>query len=330
MSETIMNDAILEIKELKTYFPVKKSKGETLYVKAVDGVNLTVNKGEIMGLVGESGSGKSTIAYTVMGMYQPTAGEIIFQGKNIGTASGRRPLSLKKDLQIVFQDPGSSLNGQQSIRQILELPLKVHKIAGNSGMEKKLVELLETVELPAYYMYKTPGAVGGGERQMVSIARALASNPKFIILDEPTSALDVSIQAKIINMLMKLQQEQELTYLFITHDLSLMRNIATRVAIMYLGKVCEIAQTGDFFKNPLHPYTQMLLSSIPVISEEEEKLKPDKVVSTGEIPSPVNIPPGCSFHLRCSRCMDICTKIDPVMQEIRPGHFVRCHACNKA
>lgn len=325
-----MSEAILTIKELKTYFPVKKSKGETLYVKAVDGVNLTVNKGEIMGLVGESGSGKSTIAYTLMGMYQPTAGEIIFQGKNIGVPSGQRSLSLKKDLQIVFQDPGSSLNGQQSIRQILELPLKVHKIAGSRDMEQTVIKLLETVELPAYYMYKTPGAVGGGERQMVSIARALASNPKFVILDEPTSALDVSIQAKIINMLMKLQQDQELTYLFITHDLSLMRNIATRVAIMYLGKICEIAHTGDFFKNPLHPYTQMLLSSIPVISEEEEKLKPAKVISTGEIPSPVNIPPGCSFHLRCPLCMDICAKIDPIMQETSSGHFVRCHACKES
>jgi peptide/nickel transport system ATP-binding protein len=325
-----MSEAIMEIKELKTYFPVKNNKGKTLFVKAVDGVNLTINKGEVMGLVGESGSGKSTIAYTVMGMYQPTAGEIIFQGRNIGTASGKRPLSLKKDLQIVFQDPGSSLNGQQTIKQILELPLKVHKIGGRSNLENKVIELLEKVELPPYYMYKTPGAVGGGERQMVSIARALASNPKFIILDEPTSALDVSIQAKIINMLMKLQQEQELTYLFITHDLSLMRNIATRVAIMYLGKVCEIARTGDFFKDPFHPYTQMLLSSIPVLSEQEEELKPAKVVSTGEIPSPVNIPPGCSFHLRCPRKMDICSQVDPVMEEVTPGHFVRCHACNKA
>ncbi|HHT63438.1 MAG: ABC transporter ATP-binding protein [Bacillota bacterium] len=324
-----MSEAILDIKGLKTYFPVKK-KGETLFVKAVDGVDLTIKKGEVMGLVGESGSGKSTIAYTVMGMYQPTAGEIIFQGQNIATASSKRPLSLKKDLQIVFQDPGSSLNGQQNIRQILELPLRVHKIVSKSEMEKKIVELLKTVELPAYYMYKTPWAVGGGERQMVSIARALASNPKFIILDEPTSALDVSIQAKIINMLMKLQHEQELTYLFITHDLSLMRNIATRVAIMYLGKVCEIADTGEFFKNPLHPYTQMLLSSIPVISEEEERLKPAKVVSTGEIPSPVNVPPGCSFHLRCPQRMDICSKMDPVMQEAAPGHYVRCHACQKA
>jgi len=322
-----MNDVILSIKDLKTYFPVHKSKGQMVYVKAVDQVNLDINQGEIMGLVGESGSGKSTIAYTLMGMYKPVGGEIIFQGQNINVLNNKRPLSLKKNLQIVFQDPGSSLNGQHNIRQILELPLKVHKIVPKEELSDRVSELLQMVELSPAYMYKTPGAIGGGERQMVSIARALACNPKFVILDEPTSALDVSIQAKIINMLIKLQQKRQLTYLFITHDLSLMRNIATRVAIMYLGKVCEIAKTGDFFKNPLHPYTNMLLSSIPVISDEEEELRPKKIVSSGEIPSPVNIPPGCSFHMRCPLRMEICSQIDPVMQEMTPGHFVRCHAC---
>ncbi|ATW25017.1 ABC transporter ATP-binding protein [Candidatus Formimonas warabiya] len=322
-----MSEVILSIKDLKTYFPVNRAQG--VYVKAVDQVSLDVKKGEILGLVGESGSGKSTIAYTVMGMYQPTGGEIQFQGQKINMPSDKRPLALKKALQIVFQDPGSSLNGHQNIRQILELPLRVHQIVPKSEMEKKIVEILHNVELSSNYLYKSPGAIGGGERQMVSIARALASNPAFVILDEPTSALDVSIQAKIINMLLKLQKEQQLTYLFITHDLSLMRNIATRIAIMYLGKVCEIADTGEFFKKPLHPYTKMLLSSIPVISEEEEALKPEKVVSTGEIPSPVNIPPGCSFHLRCPWKRDICSVTDPVMQEASPGHFVRCHACQE-
>lgn len=322
-----MGDVILSIKDLKTYFPVHKFKGQMVYVKAVDQVNLDIKQGEIMGLVGESGSGKSTIAYTVMGMYKPMGGEIIFQGQNINVLKEKRPLSLKKDLQIIFQDPGSSLNGQQNIRQILELPLKVHKIVPKEKLLGRVAELLQMVELSPAYMYKTPGAIGGGERQMISIARALACNPKFVILDEPTSALDVSIQAKIINMLLKLQQKRQLTYLFITHDLSLMRNIATRVAIMYLGKVCEIAKTGDFFKNPLHPYTNMLLSSIPVISDEEEELRPKKIVSSGEIPSPVNIPPGCSFHMRCPLRMEICSQIDPVMQEMTPDHFVRCHAC---
>jgi peptide/nickel transport system ATP-binding protein len=185
------------------------------------------------------------------------------------------------------------------------------------------------VELPSDYMYKYPQAIGGGERQIVAIARALATNPSFVVLDEPTSALDVSVQAKIINLLLQLQKELHLTYMFITHDLSLMRNMASRVAIMYLGKICEVAQTVTFFSKPLHPYTRMLLSSIPVVSKEEESLKPKKVISEGEIPSPVNIPPGCSFHLRCPEKMDICVKDDPEMVEYEPGHFVRCHLWKK-
>ena len=196
-------------------------------------------------------------------------------------------------------------------------------------MEKRVTQILRTVELSPAYMYKTPGSMGGGERQMISIARALATDPSFVILDEPTSALDVSIQAQIINMLLRLQEKNNLTYLFITHDLSLMRNIATRVAIMYLGKICEMASTHEFFETPYHPYTKMLLSSIPVVSVEEEKLRPEKVTSTGEIPSPTNIPTGCSFHLRCPNKMDLCTYDDPVMTEVTPGHYVRCHLYNK-
>jgi peptide/nickel transport system ATP-binding protein len=311
---------------LKKYFPVSRSIGKQVYVKAIDSVNLTVNTGEVMGLVGESGSGKSTLAYTVMGMYEPTGGQVFFQDRDISMSSHKRPLSLKKDLQIVFQDPGSSLNPSQSIRQIMELPLRVHQVVDKQQMERRVAELLQMVELPPSYMYKSPASMGGGERQMVAIARALATNPTFMVLDEPTSALDVSIQAKIINMLLKLQQERQLTYLFITHDLSLMRNIATRVAIMYLGKICEMADTVEFFKNPLHPYTRMLLSSIPVVSAEEEALKPQKIVSTGEIPSPVNVPPGCSFHLRCSEKTELCTLEDPAMMEVSPGSYVRCHA----
>jgi peptide/nickel transport system ATP-binding protein len=184
---------------------------------------------------------------------------------------------------------------------------------------------MEMVELPVDFIYKSPSAIGGGERQMIAIARALATDPSFIVLDEPTSALDVSVQAKIINKLMELQKELNLTYMFITHDLSLMRNMASRVAIMYLGKICEIAPTAEFFSRPLHPYTQMLLSSIPVVSEQEETLKPKKIVSTGEIPSPVNIPPGCSFHMRCTRKMEICSRSDPCIVTLDANHEVRCH-----
>ncbi|MDR1603728.1 MAG: ABC transporter ATP-binding protein [Gracilibacteraceae bacterium] len=316
-------DPILQIRSLKQYFPLGKKGGQRLFVKAVDDVSLDIGRGEILGLVGESGSGKSTLAYSVVGLYRPSAGQILFEGEKIGA---RRPLPLRKDIQIVFQDPGSSLNPRQTIGEILELPLKVHFPALKSGERQKRVrELLQMVELPAAYAWKTPGAIGSGEKQMAAIARALAPGPKFIILDEPTSALDVSIQAKIINMLLRLRREHNLTYLFITHDLSLMRNIATRVIILYLGRVAEIAGTEDFFRRPTHPYTQMLLSSIPVLGAEDEALKPARILSQGEIPSPVNLPTGCSFHQRCHAVLDRCPGDDPSLRQIGAEHWVRCH-----
>ena len=316
-----MKSEILRLQNLKQYFPV----GRNQFVRAVDGVNLSINEGEVMGLVGESGSGKSTIAYTVMGMYRQTDGEIIFNGQTITKKQKKRGKSFRREAQIVFQDPGSSLNPHQDVRQILSLPLKVHKIVPKNQIEDKIVEILEMVELPPDFMYKSPNSIGGGERQLVSIARALCSNPKFIVLDEPTSSLDVSIQAKILNMLLKLHHDKKLTYMFITHDMGVMRNISTKIAIMYLGKICEIAPTKTFYDTPLHPYTQMLLSAIPVISEEEEALKPKRIRSEGEIPSPVNLPSGCSFHTRCTFKSEICMKDDPEMKEVEPGHFVRCH-----
>ncbi len=316
-----MNNEILTVKNLKTYFMIDKSK--KTYVRAVDDVSFSINEGELVALVGESGSGKSTIAYTIMGMNDTSGGDIIFDGQSI--VGNKRSFDFKKKAQIVFQDPGSSLNSYHDVKEILSLPLKVHKVVENNKIDKKIGEVLNMVGLSEDFMYKFPRSIGGGEKQLVSIARALCSNPKFIILDEPTSSLDVSIQAKIINMLLKLHKEQKLTYLFITHDLSLVRNISTKVIIMYLGKICEIANTEDFYKKPMHPYTQMLLSSIPVISEEEEKLKPEKVISTGEIPSPVNIPKGCSFNTRCNRAMDICFNDDPIMNTVSDCHQVRCH-----
>ena len=319
------NNEILKIEKLKKYFHIGKDKKGPIYVRAVDGVALNIKYGETLGLVGESGSGKSTIAYTVVGMYRPTSGQILFKGKNIGMEASRRSLSSKKEIQIVFQDPGSSLNPRQTIEQILALPFRIHTQMPKRQFREKMVELLEKVELSPDYLYKSPPSIGGGEKQMVAIARAIASNPSLIVLDEPTSALDVSVQAKIINKLIDLQKEMNLSYLFITHDLSLMRNVANRIAIMYLGKICEVAESVTFFEKPLHPYTQMLISSVPVITEEEKKLKPKKVISIGEIPSPVNIPPGCSFHLRCPYKMLICSKVDPEMIEFSPGHIVRCH-----
>jgi len=319
------NDGILKAVNLKKYFRIGKDKKGPIFVRAVDGVNFSIKYGETLGLVGESGSGKSTIAYTVVGMYHPTSGQILFKDQNIGMEAVRRPLSLKKEIQIVFQDPSSSLNPEQTVEQILSLPLKLHTRTSKRQFREKMVELLEKVELPSDYLYKLPPSIGGGEKQMVAIARALASNPSLIVLDEPTSALDVSIQAKVINKLINLQKELNLTYLFITHDLSLERNVASRIAIMYLGKICEVADAAIFFEKPLHPYTQMLISSVPVITEEEEKLKPKKIVSIGEIGSPVNPPSGCSFHPRCPYRMSICSGVDPEMIEVSPGHIVRCH-----
>jgi len=321
-----MSSDILTVSDLKKYFVIGYKgilKREPITVKAVDGISFAIREGETFGLVGESGSGKSTVAYTTIGMYRPTEGSISFRGQSLFDGSKGRPLALKKEIQIVFQDPGSSLNPRRTIAQILELPLRIHR--QDENRQEQIVRLLQMVELPPDYMQKYPQMLGGGEKQMVAIARALATDPSFIILDEPTSALDVSIQAKIINLLIRLQNESQLSYLFITHDLSLMRNVASRVAIMYLGKICEVAPTAEFFRNPYHPYTQMLLSSIPVLSEEEEKLKPERIISTGEIPSPVNIPSGCSFHLRCPARMEVCSRVDPVMVEMEEGHIVRCH-----
>jgi peptide/nickel transport system ATP-binding protein len=318
---------ILTYHNLKKHFVIGHKdllKKEPITVKAVDGISFTINQGEVFGLVGESGSGKSTVAYTTIGMYGPTTGRIEFEGESLFRDDGKRPNHIKKEIQIVFQDPGSSLNPRQNIKQILELPIKIHRPDVKNSLQE-IARLLELVELPLEYLHKYPRSLSGGERQIISVARALATNPSFIILDEPTSALDVSVQGKVINLLTRLRKEFNLSYLFITHDLSLMRNVASRVAIMYLGKICEVAPARQFFESPRHPYTQMLLSSIPVISEAEEKLKPVKVISTGEIPSPVDIPPGCSFYSRCPVRMDICTKVDPEMTELEPGHQARCH-----
>ena len=316
-----MSEVILEIKDLKKYFPL--ANGKT--VKAVDGVSMKMYKGETLGLVGESGCGKSTIAYTVVGMYGATSGQVIYDNMDIVKKGYRRTLKQKGDIQIVFQDPGSSLNSRRTIEKSMEVPLDIHDKMSKEEKEKRVEELLEMVGLPKDYKNKMPRNIGGGERQLVSVARALATNPELIILDEPTSALDVSVQAKVISTLIELQKKLELSYLFITHDLSLMRNVASRVAILYLGRLCELAPTAEFFQAPLHPYTKMLLSSIPVVTEDEEAMTPDQIVSQGEIPSPVNAPKGCTFHTRCKDCMEICKTTAPVMVEVAPEHMVCCH-----
>jgi peptide/nickel transport system ATP-binding protein len=318
---------LLQVRDLRKYFPLaRRGFSRTVAsLKAVDGVSFDLDEEEVLGIVGESGSGKSTVAYTVVGMYAATSGSIRLQGREIAGLTGKRPLEMKRDIQIVFQDPGSSLNPRRSIRHIVERPLKVHHAVAEDGRGNTAEELLRMVELPPDYLQKYPTGIGGGERQLVSIARALAARPKVLILDEPTSALDVSVQAKIINTLIRLRRDFRLSYLFISHDLSLMRNVADRVAIMYLGKMCEIATTEEFFRHPLHPYTQMLIAAIPTVSQSEDELKPEKAVPRGEIPSPVNLPPGCSFHTRCPIQVARCRTEDPEFREVGPGHSVRCH-----
>jgi oligopeptide/dipeptide ABC transporter ATP-binding protein len=317
---------LVVVDQLKKYFVIGHKgivRRQPVTLKAVDDVSFVIHERETFGLVGESGSGKSTLAYIIAGMYRPTAGRVLFREHDLIGVGHTRPFRLRKDIQLVFQDPGSSLNPKQNIRQILDLPLSLHR----PGLRKldETARLLDLVGLSSEYMYKYPEMLSGGEKQIVAIARALATNPSLILLDEPTSSLDVSMQSGIISLLVRLQQELSLTFLFITHDLSMIRNVASRVAIMYLGKICEVAKAEEFFTNPQHPYTQMLLSSIPVVTAEEDQAKPKKIRPTGEIPSPVNLPPGCSFHLRCPYATDLCKRVDPVFYHTSDTHAVRCH-----
>jgi peptide/nickel transport system ATP-binding protein len=320
------DERLLVVENLTKHF--KTSFG---VVRAVDAINFKVNPGETFGLVGESGSGKSTTGYVIIGIYTPTSGKIIFKGKDVSVHAKKRPKYLKKDMAIVFQDPASSLNPTKTIKDIVETPLRIHGLAKSSDERvKRVVELLEAVELPPKdFMQRRPRDLGGGERQAVAIARAIATNPSFIVLDEPTSSLDVSIQAKIMKVLMKLQKELNLSYLFITHDLSLMRNAASRVAIMYLAQIVEYAPTPVFFQNPLHPYTQMLLSSVPVLTDQEEMLKPRGVPSRGEVPSAINPPLGCRFHTRCPFANETCKVKEPTFVMAEPDHYVACHLMSK-
>lgn len=322
-----MPRVILQVVDLKKYFPVhsgllKRKIGE---VRAVDGVSFTVYEQETFALVGESGSGKTTVGKTQLRLYTPTSGKIWFDGQDISFLDEEHLLPLRKEMQMVFQDPASSLNPRKRIKEIIAAPLHIHKVGTPGERVQRVRELLEQVELPERYLYSYPHQLSGGQKQRVGIARALALRPKFLILDEPTSALDVSVQAKILELLARLQQEYRLTYFFITHDLSVVRNVADRVGVMYLGKIVESAPTRKLFAQPLHPYTQALLSAIPVMLEEELALLPEKITLEGEVPSPVHAPSGCAFHPRCPACMEICRQEDPPERTVEAGHQVKCH-----
>lgn len=317
---------LLEIKDLKKYFPIKdgiifnRSVGA---VKAVDGVSFSVEKAETLGIVGESGCGKSTTGRVILRLLEATAGEVIFEGRNILNLKNEEMRKLRREMQIIFQDPYASLNPRMTIGDIITEPLKVHKLYNSSAERNtRLKKLLDIVGLNYTHAKRYPHEFSGGQRQRIGIARALAVEPKLIICDEPVSALDVSIQAQVINLLEDLQQEFKLTYIFIAHDLSVVKHISDRIAVMYLGKIVEMANYEDLYKKPLHPYTIALLSAIPV---PDPTFKRNRIILEGDIPSPANPPAGCRFHTRCAFAKDICKTQEPEFKEIELGHSVACH-----
>ncbi len=316
--------SLLEIRDLKKHFPV----GEGLFsrnkgvLKAVDGVNLTVEEGETLGLVGESGCGKSTLGRTILRLIEPTGGEVIFQGKNLLALSQRELRNMRRQMQIIFQDPYASLNPRMRVGDIVGEGLEIHNLAKGKAKRERVLELLHQVGLREEHYDRYPHEFSGGQRQRIGIARALAVSPKFIVCDEPVSSLDVSIQAQIINLLQELQEKMHLTYLFISHDLRVVEHISHRVAIMYLGKVVEIAKSDTIYQDAKHPYTKALLSAVPIADTSKKK---ERVVLEGDVPSPVNPPPGCTFHPRCSYREAICDKIEPPLEFGAAGHGVACH-----
>ncbi len=314
---------LLEIKKLTKHFDVKKglTGASKLKVKAVDGVSFFINKGETMGLVGESGCGKTTVGRTIIRLYEPTSGQILYNGKDI-TKADMKPL--RKKMQMIFQDPYASLNPRMTVADIVSEPMDIHKIGNKKQSKEKVLELLEMVELNKEHANRYPHEFSGGQRQRIGIARALAVDPEFIICDEPISALDVSIQAQIVNMLEDLQKSLGLTYLFIAHDLSMVKHISDRIGVMYLGKLVETTDSNQLYEKSAHPYTQALLSAIP-IADPKESRKRNRIILEGDVPSPINPPTGCKFRTRCVHAMKKCAEQEPELKEIAPGHFCACH-----
>lgn len=317
------NDIILEAKNIQKLFPIKKGffMREVGQVRAVEQVSLSVRRGETLGLVGESGCGKSTLGRTLIRLYEPTSGTIQFDGSDFRNLKGEELRKKRRDIQMIFQDPYASLDTRMTVGQIIEQPFKIHNLLGPKERQARVKQLLEIVGLKASHVNRYPHEFSGGQRQRISIARAIALDPKLIICDEPVSALDVSIQAQVLNLLKDLQDRLKLTYIFISHDLSVIEHVCDRIAVMYLGRIVEIASRDELFSNPLHPYTQALMSSIPSIGTGKKKMT--KILS-GEIPSPINPPSGCAFHPRCAYKVDECSKILPKL--LGTGeHLKACH-----
>lgn len=316
---------ILEVKHLKKYFPLKKGKfkeGDPC-VKAVDDITFDLYEGETLGLVGESGCGKSTLGRTIIRLYEPTSGEVIFEGEDVAEKSRKEMRALREEMQFIFQDPYSSLNPRMTVFNILAEPLIAHgKFKRGPELDAYVKNLMDRCGLPSYYCYRYPHQFSGGQRQRIGIARSLALDPSFIICDEPVSALDVSIQSQIINLMKDMQEEKNISYIFISHDLSVVKHISDRVGVMYLGSMMELADKNEIYSNPQHPYTRALIGAIPLPDPTKRK---EMQVIQGEIPSNVNIPKGCKFNPRCPFAKDICREQEPATKEVKPNHFVKCH-----
>ena len=319
-----MGKTLLKIENLKEYYPVRKGFfGKTGYVKALDDVSFEVNDGEVFGIVGDSGCGKSTLGLAITKLIEPTGGQIILNGEDITHFNAQRMRPIRRQMQMVFQDPYASLNPRMSVRDIIKEPMIIHHLApSQKEMNERVVELLRQAGLDDYHANRYPHQFSGGQRQRIGIARALAVDPKLIIADEPVSALDVSIQSQVLNLMVELKRARNLTYIFIAHDLSVVEHISDRVGVMYLGNFAEVASKEELYANPLHPYTQALLSAVPVPDPE---VKRQRIILPGNIPSPINAPKGCKFHPRCFKCMDICKEVAPPRIQVGENHYLYCH-----
>ncbi|MDQ0254759.1 peptide/nickel transport system ATP-binding protein [Evansella vedderi] len=326
MKNSIENQPLLEIKGLKKYFDLSSGlfNKEKKFLKAVDGISLEVYPGETLGIVGESGCGKSTTGNVILRLLEATEGQIIFDGKDLSKLSKKEMREKRKDIQMIFQDPFSSLNPRMKVFDIIAEPLRSHKVAAGKELKNRVYELMEVVGISKSFANRYPHEFSGGQRQRIGIARALALKPKLIVCDEPVSALDVSIQSQILNLLSKLQKEFQLTYIFIAHGLPAIKHISDRVAVMYLGKIVELATKDQLFDSPMHPYTEGLLSSVPVPDPQIRDSK-ERIILEGDLPSPANPPLGCRFHTRCAYADDKCKTEEPQLVEERDGHFVMCH-----
>jgi oligopeptide transport system ATP-binding protein len=319
-------DILLRVEGLKMHFPITQGiilQRQVGTIKAVDGIDFYIRRGETLGLVGESGCGKSTTGRAILQLYRPTAGHVYFEGQDLTQMKGEQLRQQRRKMQMIFQDPYASLNPRMTVGNIIGEPLEVHNIARGKEKRDRVMELLQVVGLNPYFINRYPHEFSGGQRQRIGIARALAVNPDFIVCDEPISALDVSIQAQIINLLEELQEKFGLTYLFIAHDLSVVRHISNRVAVMYLGKIVEMTDRDTLYENPLHPYTQALLSAVP-IPDPEIEAKRQRIILEGDVPSPANPPKGCNFCTRCPRVMDICKEEEPPFKDLGNEHYVAC------